>query len=96
MRATADPTLDADGVRVGGTAWEGGAGRRLIGRVLVTDPVRRLVGFGSGAITGADPSDWRGFAVAPAGAKLVPLGCWRDRGFAASETLRWLRRPADG
>lgn len=52
----------------------GEAGRRLIGRVLLTDPAGKVVGLGSGAIPGAHPSGSRGFALAPSGAELVAYG----------------------
>ncbi len=68
--AIADPTLGQDGLRLSGTAWDG-PGRRLVRRLLLADAAGHVVGFGSGAVPGAGRSEWRGFAVAPVGARLT-------------------------
>ncbi len=71
--AVADPTLGQDGVRLSGTAWDGSA-QHLIRRIVVADATGKLVGLGSGAVPGAGPSAWRGFAVAPRGTALTAYG----------------------
>ena len=71
--AIADPALGPGGVRLAGLGWDG-PDRHLVRRILVADPAGLLVGFGSGAIPAAGRSDWRGFAVAPAGTILIAYG----------------------
>lgn len=69
-RAASDPRLGRDGVRVSGRAWSG-TQRRLIRRIILADADGNLAGLASGANPGAGTRDWRGYAVAPAGAALT-------------------------
>ena len=72
--AIADAGLGADGVRISGAADPDGTDHRVARRVLLVDAGGILVGLGAGAVPGAPRGTWRGYAVAPAGARLTAFG----------------------
>lgn len=72
--AVADASLGPEGVRVSGGAGPDGTDRRVVRRVLIVDAGGTVVGLGAGAVPGAARGAWRGYAVAPAGARLTAFG----------------------
>ena len=73
MTAVADPGLGTDGARISGQAWNR-AEHRQVRRVLLTNERGSVIGFASSGIPGDTLSDWRGYAVAKAGALVSAYG----------------------
>ena len=72
--AAADPSLGRDGARLSGVSGPEATDHRVVRRVLLVDAGGTVVGLGAGAIPGAPRGAWRGYAVAPAGARLTAFG----------------------
>ena len=66
VEAHADPALGAGGVRLSGTARDGGT-RRAPRRIVVTDSAGTVVGFGSASLPGRPSRLWSAYATAAAG-----------------------------
>ena len=78
--AVADPSLGTNGIRVSGGADPDETDHPVIRRVLLADADDVVVGLATGGIPGASRGAWRGYAVAPAGARLTAWGRRPDGG----------------